>query len=523
MPPADASLRSQVAAAARPVLLLGLLTACSNDTRDLAPAGPSTPWQPEISVDGARPQPATGDRAAGAHSASAPFGSAASRDFRLPADPGLPFPDPHPALDPSHVYSLVELVDIAQRNNKQTRIAWEQARQAAIGVGLSRAAYLPALTLSALGGFRHETTPAAIPQGYVASDTEALFPTLAISYLLIDFGARRAALQAAREGSEAANVAFTGVHQQLILSVARAFLSLATADAEFDAARSALRNAQLLAAAAQSRLEHGEGTVTEAADTRSAEAQARFVIASAAATQQEARDALLEVLGLPPRTRLRIMSLDDRPVPRGMRNDLDGLMRDALRSRPDLLAALARLRGSEADTARARAALYPTISLNVKTGGDLGHIDVEGQSSHSFEQPEAGIYLDFEWSLFQGGAKANQVRLAESREAEQRAALQDAEDQAMQQVALAYDELDSGFSQFDAATAQQQAARTAFDANAEAFRHGEGTVTGAEAAATALDQADATLVRTHAQVLASAASLAFATGQLTSAETVPLK
>lgn len=57
----------------------------------------------------------------------------------------------------------------------------------------------------------------------------------------------------------------------------------------------------------------------------------------------------------------------------------------------------------------------------------------------------------------------------------------------MQQVALAYDELDFGFSQFDATVAQQQAARTAFDANVEAFRRDEGTVTSAESAAAALD------------------------------------
>ncbi len=85
--------------------------------------------------------------------------------FTLPRASGLPFPDPHPAIGPSHPYSLTELVDVAERNNKQTRIAWEQARQAAIGVGISRAALLPSLTLSALGGFRHETTPSPTPQG----------------------------------------------------------------------------------------------------------------------------------------------------------------------------------------------------------------------------------------------------------------------------------------------------------------------------------------------------------------------
>ncbi len=515
MPSADTSPRGRLTAAAL-LLLPGFLAACSNDTRDLAPPDPSSAWQPVISVGDGTVRPATGDKAAGARAAPLPTGSDAVRDFDLPADPELPFADPHPVIDPDHVYTLVELVDIAERNNKQTRIAWEQARQAAIEVGISRAAYLPALTLSALGGFRHETTPAEVPQGYVASDTEALFPTLAITYLLVDFGARDAAERAARETSEAADVEFTGVHQQLILSVARDYLSLATAEAELDAAESARKNAELLASSASSQLQQGEGTVTTALDTKSAVAQARYSIATAEATVDADRDTLLEVLGLPPRTQIRVESLDDRPVPRDMANDLDGLMRESLRSRPDLLAALARLRASEADTAHARAALYPTISLNTKIGGDIGHIDVEGIASHSFDQPEAGVYLDFEWSFYQGGAKANQIRLAESQQREQLATLQGDEDQAMREVAAAYDELEAGVSEYDAAVAQQRAAHTAFGADADAFRHGVGTVTEAEAAANTLDQADATLARTHAQVLASAATLAFATGQLTS-------
>ena len=499
-------------------LLLAWLAGC-NDTRDLAPADPSTPWQPEVSVDGGPDRPASGKRAAGARSAAAAM--LGEPDYRIPADPGLPFPDAHPAIDPGHQYSLVELVDIAERNNKQTRIAWEQARQAAIEVGISRAAFLPALTLTALGGFRHETTPAQIPQGYVASDTEALFPTLAISYLLLDFGARDAAARAARDTSEAANVNFTLAHQQLILSVARAYFALGTADAEFDAAQSALRNAQLLASSAQGQLQQGEGTITAADITNSGTAQARFTVESASATRSEARDTLLEVLGLPPRTTLRVEPLADRPVPRDLSRDLDELMHDALRSRPDLLASLARLRASEADTARARAALYPTISLETKIGGDLGHISVENIAAHSFDQPEAGIYLDFQWSIYQGGSKANQVRLAESRRAEQQGALEEAEDADMREVAAAYDELEAGLAQYDAAMAEQRAARTAFSSNAQAFRRGVGTITDAEATANTLAQSNATLARTHAQVLASAATLAFATGRLTSAESLP--
>ena len=40
-------------------------------------------------------------------------------------------------IDPDKVYDLPELIDIAERSHPQTRVAWEQARQAAKSVGLS--------------------------------------------------------------------------------------------------------------------------------------------------------------------------------------------------------------------------------------------------------------------------------------------------------------------------------------------------------------------------------------------------
>jgi len=42
-----------------------------------------------------------------------------------------------PAIDPRKTYNLAELIDIAQRSNPETRVAWERARQAAAAVGVT--------------------------------------------------------------------------------------------------------------------------------------------------------------------------------------------------------------------------------------------------------------------------------------------------------------------------------------------------------------------------------------------------
>src|SRR5262249_7181211 len=156
---------------------------------------------------------------------------------------------PSPAdIDPSHAYSLVELIDIAQRRNPATRVAWEQARQAAINVGIARAAYLPALTVSALAGWERVVAPVAsnlVPQGFITANPQEVSPQLAVKYLLLDFGGRAAAVESAGQLSIAGNVAFTAAHQRLIFNVARAYFTLDGADAALRSARQALTDAKV--------------------------------------------------------------------------------------------------------------------------------------------------------------------------------------------------------------------------------------------------------------------------------------
>ena len=480
----------------RPALLLVALLAGCNDTRDLAPATPDTPWR--TSTSGAVPG-----------------------RFDLPVEPALPWRDPHPAIEPAHAYTLDELIDLAQRSNKETRVAWDLARQAAIGVGISRAAWLPSLTLSALGGYQRQALPfpkTLRPNGYITSDAEAVFPALTIRYLLLDFGAREAATETAQQVSIAANTGFTAAHQKVILDVSRAYFGLQAANAALSSVERALGNAQLLLDAAQSRFAAGVGTVVDRDLAQRGVAQAWFQIAQDAATRDSARYALLQAMGLPPDAPLRVAELGDRPLPAHLDAKVDDLMRQALASRPDLQADLARLRASEAGVALARASLLPTIAISARGSGNIGRLATDGVQPVSIAQPEAGVFLDLQWPLYAGGLHANQVRLARARAAQAEDTLELDEDNAMREVAVADDTLSTGLVQYDAALALRTAARTAFASASDAYRHGVGSLTDASTAQRALDDADAQLAATQASVLTSAAALAFATGALTQAK-----
>jgi outer membrane protein len=498
------------------LLSCAILAGC-NDTSDLAPASPTTPWQIP-SADRAADSPQAPTRADTSGRIGPP-------EFVIPADPALPWAQLPAHIDPTHAYSLSELIDLAEQRNRDTRIAWEQARQAAITVGVSRASYLPALTASALGGFERIASPfpsTLVQRGYITANAQEFLPELAIRYLLFDFGGRRAATQAAEQLSFAANVDFTAAHQALILNVAKAYFVLDGVDAQMKAAQQSRANARLLQQSAEAMYARGLGTVVNVQLARRGSAQAAFDIATASAAERDAADRLLAVLELPPTIKLRVAESASQPLPHSTGLTVDRLMHDALQARPDLLADLARLRATVADIAETRAAFYPKVSLSANVQGNIGEVSVDGGRYESVSQPQAGVFLSFDWPLYQGGLLRNRLHIAQSQRAQAEDALEEGSEQALRQVALAYDQVETGLAQYDAAVALQSASQAAFDAASEAYAHGVGTFTDAMNAQTSLSAAQASMVKAHAQTLIDAAALAFATGALTSSAAAAL-
>jgi outer membrane protein TolC len=480
-----------------------LLGGC-NDTRDLASALPDIPWQFEPSTE--------------APTASAPAGRA--KRFTVPKNTAVELPSPAD-IDPNHVYSLVELIDIAQRRNPATRVAWEQARQAAINVGIARAAYLPALTASAVAGVEHFVTPFPsnlVPQGFIVYNAQEFIPQLAVNYLLLDFGSRAAAVEAAGQLSIAGNVAFTAAHQQLIFNVARAYFTLDGADAAVRAARQGLDDAQVVQQSAEALFGRGLNTIVDVQLARRATAQAQYDLAQATTAQHDAIYTLLAAMDLPPTTKLRVADASARPLPPRTARTVDDVLNDALRQRPDLLADVSKLRASDAEIAAARSALFPKVALSANVQGNIGQLSVNGSPYFPVTKPQGAALLKFEWPLYEGGLLENKLTLAQSKREEAAAALKERTDQALREVALAYDQVDTGLEQYDAAIALQTASETAFHSASDSYAHGVGTLTDATSSQTGLATSRAAVARAHTQSLINAAALAFATGELTSSE-----
>jgi outer membrane protein len=523
------------------VLLIALSVAsCATDELVLAPSTPSRPW---VIPPSNEPLPRPGTAPTGAPAVdtaraptptptptptpAAPPTSPAAPSATTPAPAGMavgvaaaPAPDTVP-IDAGRRYDLADLIDLAQRNNPDTRDAWEQARQAALAVGLSETNYVPQIAAEIIGGYQHTPLPVPktlIPQGYFTSDTRELIPTLTAKWLLFDFGQRDSAVEAARANSFVANVSFTGAHQRLIYAVSRDYFALGAARGRLRVAEQALKTALVVEDAATARRGRGLSTTVELAQSQRQTAQARFNLTQATGAEHAAYAALIASIGIAPSHRLDVRDSSELALPGAPSGDVDEFVQGALSNRPDIIAALGKVRAAEAGLKGARATYYPTVGLETQVYQNVGGLSTQGSPYYSVNEPGANILLKLSLPLFDGGAREARIAVARSQVEAARDAVDQAKVGAVRQVTDSYDQLRTSFAEYEAALTLNQAAQTAYDSALDAYRHGVGTYTDVVSEETALAQAQSKREDAHANVLTAAAALAFATGDMPAPE-----
>jgi len=426
--------------------------------------------------------------------------------------------EPSP-IEPQKRYSLVELIDLAERVNPETRVAWEAARKAAIAVGLVESEYFPVLTLSALGGYQSEAFPApkdVAPNGFFRANLNQILPTLNLRWLLLDFGRRGNTWDAAKERLLAANLGFNRKHQEIIFNVQRAFLSLTSLRGKIGVAQSAVDSARAVRESAEAQLRNGLATLPEVSLARQQEAQAAFDLEDVLATERDGQVVLAESIGIPPTTPIQVTDFSAQPPPAALEDSVEKVIDQALERRPDLIAKVAALRAKEAEVRRARADYFPTLSLvsNVNTIAGRAKITGGNQATGWFgaAEPSYGVGLFFQWNLFEGGATQRKVELAE---AERRAAQNEVtaiRDKAIRDVWKAYTDVRLAARRLDVAAALLDASAKSYESILESYRRGLETLTNLLAARRELSRARFIELDTKVQLLNASAALAFTTG-----------
>jgi outer membrane protein len=416
---------------------------------------------------------------------------------------------------PHKQYDLVALIDLAERENPNTREAWEVAREAAAGIGLAESAYLPQLSLQAIGGFQHTPLPMPrnlVPAGYFVSDTREVIPALALKWLLFDFGRRDAQLQVARADSFVANVAFTGVHQKLIFDVSQAYFGLGAARGKLHAAQKALSTSLTTQEAAVAKQNNGLATVVAVAQAQRQTAQARYTLAAAEGVERTARANLIAALGVPAATEIDVADSAELPLPPTPNDSVSKAIDQALAHRPDIIAALGKVDAAEAALKGERRSYYPTIELSGQAFQNIGSLNSDGGPYSHINRPGQGIFLSFSVPLFDGGMRRNRISMADAKAREAQEQLTATRDSASQQVVRAYNGLLTSLAEYEAATVLTQAAHTAYEAALRSYRQGVGTYTDLATEESAVVQGDTQVEDARANAHTAAAALALSMG-----------
>jgi len=259
-------MRRPVAFIASGLLALPLV-GCAPLALNMAPDRPDAPWTP-----------ATGPQ--GEIVAGQPASQPPNNTYVLPSNRDLAaIPPPASDLERRRPYTLAELIDIAESNNPTTRIAWNDARNAALAAGIAESSFLPLVSAGIVQGWQKFHNEFSSLGTSVTNDVtgKGNIEVLSVQWLLFDFGERAALVDVAKQGSVISNIAFTFAHQQVIYNVSLAFYANAAAQAHLATAAKSLRDAQEVQDAAEDRYKRGVGTVVEVAQTKQATAEAQLV------------------------------------------------------------------------------------------------------------------------------------------------------------------------------------------------------------------------------------------------------
>ena len=449
-------------------------------------------------------------------------------------------------VNPNKVYELPDLIDLAQRLNPETKIAWRRAKQALAAVGLREVTYYPLLSAAAASGYTRLFTPLpslninraavirAIETGRSAGSPISLQDnggslhldilaqtTLSLKWLLFDFGERAAAVKSAREELLIANVSFNATHQKLVFEVSRNFYNYNNQRDAVRVAQSSLETASTVNEAVEARFQNGLATQPEVLQAKQQLAQSQFDLRKALGAETDSRVDLLVSVGVRPSVKIQIADNFVGSLPTDIQAPVSELVEHALAQRPDMIAAVANIHSKEAKISEIRASYFPKISAVGNVGYGQEHLSLGRNNNFDAGAPTFGGGLAVEVPVLDGFLRHSQLSAAESALGEANSQLQQSSDRAVREVWQAYTDLHTAISSESAADALVKASQEAYEAVISSYKQGFSTYTELVTNETRLTSARNALFQSRSAIHTAATALALALGDLAQPDSTP--
>lgn len=263
----------------------------------------------------------------------------------------------------SKVMTLAQLTDLALKNNPRTRQAWAAARIEAAQYGITKSGTVPRIDLL-LNASRARVI--SNTSGLATHEQNRYGPTASLAYVLYDFGARQADLEAQGYRVLAANMSQNRVMQEVIFQVEQAYFRLLGVEQLVRTGNLVLKSAEATLDAARRRHQAGLATIGDVFRSETAVAQTTLNLRRVEGEVAKARGLLASTCGLPITTPLTLEPWGDQQSSTQMKEKLEQLLKQASQSRPDMAAAESRLKAARSAVKAAEAGGMPTLELNLQ-------------------------------------------------------------------------------------------------------------------------------------------------------------
>lgn len=414
---------------------------------------------------------------------------------------------PKDLLQPGKKWRLTDIIEIALRNNPETRSAWYAARSAAADWLSQKGDYYPQIDANASASHTEASYPLTQAGQSMGQSVNNFQPAIQLSWLLLDFGGRDASIEEKRQTLLAADFTHNAAIQDSVLLVIQTYFQYANAKALQKASEISLNDAQTNLSAAQQRHDDGLATIADVLQAKTALSRAQLNVDTAMGQVQTIRGALATAMGIPANTPYDIEDIPINPPVKEITETVDSYIRQAQANRPDLAAQKSSVEQSLAHIRTNRSELYPNLSLTNSFGGMI-----DNRSSTWEHQNNTALMVNI--PIFHGYSRRyNEIKAQEDAEA-QKAKLDTLEQTIIYQVWSSYFNLKTSDQRVKTSEDLLKSAQQSHDVALGRYKEGVGGFLDLLAAQSELENARAQRISAFADWYISLASLARDTGTL---------
>ncbi len=439
----------------------------------------------------------------------------------------MPLSDAPPDLPKQQEpYSLGELIDIALRNNQQTKITWAQARSAAASYGQSQSQFFPAFA----GNFSYERArqPSFVASGVTPAGSSGTIPTasstlnsvtvtdtyftfwspqLTISYLIYDFGTLRATSEAARQALYDADWTHNDAILTLLQTIMNDFYNYLFQRQLLIADVANVETATLTLEAADMGFDTGVRDVSDVLQAKTQLLQNQTTWASQQQNVENAYTTMLSDMGLPANINIATQDLPTTLPSNDILPSVETLISIATQNRPDLLAAEANLKSKQQTLRATKSQFLPQFNYNFDVAKNYYNKGLHDRynfiSTFSVSMP-----------LFQGFFYRNAIKIAAANKDVAEDQVKQTQLSMIQQITTYHYSVKVAFETLQFATDYLEAAKEQYTVALAQYKQGTNTILNVVSAQSSLADARARQASAFQEWYTSLANLAYATGIL---------